>query len=228
MTAGNANVQKLPLINYLMPTSYQWTRVYLEADMKVSEFNSANGFNIKGQSTTFTAGVQGSTGLLGGGISGDTRFSTGSFQNGTQSSTAQDSAAGTLHMEATLEPRPDIQLPRPLILQKGPHLKITAGAREDITDTASPPAVIGRKITLTAELKDKANNALSGKQLEFRISEPLLNYTITPADGKTDTNGQLTIEVRREGAAFDKDKPPEAVIVNVWLGLVNEQVVINL
>ena len=60
------------------------------------------------------------------------------------------------------------------------------------------------------------------------ISQPLLNYTPTPASGQTDSNGQLLVELRREGAAFDATRPPEAVTVNVWLGLINEQVVVNI
>ena len=47
MDKGVVHIQKLPLTNYLMPTAYQWSRVYLEADMNVQEFNSRSGFNIQ-------------------------------------------------------------------------------------------------------------------------------------------------------------------------------------
>jgi hypothetical protein len=230
MDQGIVHIQKLPLINYLMPTAYQWSRVYLEADMKVKEFNGANGFNIKGKSNSFSVGASANYGVLTGGFgaSGSINYRQSSFDYQGGTSFAQDEAAGSLHMEATLEPRADIQLPKPFILQKGPRLKVTADTRQDILDTGTPPKVIGRKITLTAELRDKANNLLGGKLLECRISEPLLNYTKTPSDGKTDANGQLKIEIKREGAAFDEKQPPQAVIVNVWFGLVNEQVVINI
>lgn len=228
MSTGTVHKQKLPLVNYLMPTAYKWSRVYLQSDMRVKEFNGANGFNIQGKSSSFTAGAQASYGLFGGfSVGGSTRFSTNSYQYGGETSFAQDEAAGDLHMEATLEPRDDIQLPRPFVLQKGPRLKVTAGARTDIMDSASPPQPIGRQITLTAELKNKSNNALPNKQLEFRISQPLLNYTLTN-NGVTDANGKVDITIKREGGAFDKNKPPEPVLVNVWLGLVNEQVAINI
>jgi hypothetical protein len=236
MTTGKIHKEKLPLVNYIMPTAYQWSRVYLSADMNMSEINATNGFNIQGSSSSFTAGVSGGYGLMQGGwnVKGDTRFTTGGYQQGGENSTAQDKAQGQLHMEATLESRDDIQLPRPFVLQKGPRLKITAGARQDIPGTGAPvpPATtvdpIGRTVTLTLELKGQTNNALANKQLEYRINQPLLNYTTTPANGMTDANGQLKIELRREGAAFDKTKPPEPVTVTAWLGLVNEQVVVNI
>jgi hypothetical protein len=66
MSEGIPHVQKLPLVNYLMPTAYQWSRVYLESDMNVSEFSAANGFNIQGKSQNFQAGVSGSYGMFGG------------------------------------------------------------------------------------------------------------------------------------------------------------------
>lgn len=236
MTTGKIHKEKLPLVNYIMPTAYQWSRVYLSADMNMSEINATNGFNIQGSSTSFTAGVSGGYGLMQGGWSakGDTRFTTGGYQMGSESSTSEDKATGQLHMEATLEPRDDIQLPRPFVLQKGPRLKITAGSRQDIpgTGTPVPPATtvdpIGRTVTLTLELRDKTNRPLENKQLEYRISQPLLNYTTTPTNGTTDSNGQLKLELRREGAAFDKTKPPEPVTVTAWLGLVNQQVVVNI
>jgi hypothetical protein len=68
MDKGIIHMQKLPLINYLMPTAYKWSRVYLEADMKVKEFNGANGFNIKGKSNSFSVGASANYGVLTGGL----------------------------------------------------------------------------------------------------------------------------------------------------------------
>jgi hypothetical protein len=227
MVAGQPHVQKLPLVNYLMPTAYHWSRVFLEADMKVREFNVANGFNIQGKSSSFNVGASANfsqTGSLG--ASANVNFGTSSYQAAGGSSVSTDEAAGNLHIEATLEPRSDVLLPQPFIIQKGPRLKVSAGSRVDNTDSSGK--LTSREITLTVELRDKANNVLAGKLLEFRISQPLLSYSATPADGKTDANGQLQIKITRTGAALDPTKPPDAVTVNVWLGLINEQVVVNI
>ena len=229
MTAGVVHQQKLPLINYLMPTAYQWSRVFLQSDMEVREFNAANGFNIKGKSSSISAKASAGYGTFSGFKgSASASASMSSYSAAGETSVSRDEAAGSLHMEATLEPRADVQLPRPFILQKGPTLKVSAGARVDITDNANPPAIVGRRLSLTIELRDKANVALPNKQIEHRISDPLINYQTTPANGQTDANGQVVLELRREGGAFDRNRPPEAVTVNAWLGLVNQQVVVNL
>lgn len=229
MTAGVVHQQKLPLINYLMPTAYQWSRVFLQSDMQVREFNAANGFNIKGKSSSVSAKASAGYGTFSGfSGSGSVAASMSSYSAAGETSVSRDEAAGSLHMEATLEPRADVQLPRPFILQKGPTLKVSAGARSDITDNANPPAIIGRRLSLTIELRDKANVALPNKRIEQRISDPLINYSMTPANGQTDATGTLVLELRREGGAFDRNKPAEAVTVSVWLGLINQQVVVNI
>lgn len=226
MTAGNPVRQKLPLVSYIMPTAYQWKQVILRADMYVAEFNAANGLNIKGSySTKSEAGVGGLAGALG------ARASTSSSGEASLEQTASFSAsaaAGWLHLEATLEPRPDIKPPQPFIVQKGPRMKVTAGPREPIKDGET---VTGRKVTLTVELRNVKSEPLKGKTISIQVSEPLINYSTTPSDGNTDTAdgptaGTLKIELRREGAAYDADKPPEAVIVKTWLGLITEQVVV--
>lgn len=228
MEQGNVVRQKLPLINYLMPTAYQWSRVFLQADMDVQEFNTANGFNIKSKASLFSARASASGGLFSGfSASGSVQRTTFGVEVEGESSFGRDLAAGKMHMEATLEPRADIELPKPLILQKGPQLKVTAGSRRDILSSANPPVTIGREVVLTVELRDRANAPLPNKQIEFRISNPLLNYNVSN-NGQTDADGKLTITIERLGAAYDAAKPPEAVIVNVWLGLINQQVVINL
>ena len=58
MGEGKPITQTLPLINYLMPTAYQWSRVYLEADMNVSEFNGVSGFNIQRSASSFGGQIE--------------------------------------------------------------------------------------------------------------------------------------------------------------------------
>lgn len=226
MTAGNPVKQKLPLVTYIMPSAYQWKQVILRADMYIAEFNVANGFNIKGSYKTETGGGMGGlAGVLG---ARATSSSSGEASLEQTASLSASAAAGWLHMEATLEPRPDIKPPQPFIVQKGPRMKVTAGPREDIKDGDN---VTGRKVTLTVELHDVNNNPLGGKTISIQVSEPLINYSTIPTDGKTDpaagtTQGTLKIELRREGAAYDAAKSPEAIVVKTWLGLITEQVVV--
>jgi hypothetical protein len=222
MDKGVVHIQQLPLTNYLMPTAYQWSRVYLEADMNVQEFNSRSGFDIQQKSFSADARVSGSYGLGGFGVKGSAGFSYGSSSTGVDASNGQDVAAGKLHMEATLEPRGDIELPRPFILQKGPRMQLQVGAREPIhqeNDVTKP--VIGVKVGLRAIVQKTDGSKMDAdKPLALNISEPSLNYKAT---GKTDANGEMAIEITRSGATYDPNAPVRAM-VRVSFGLVSQSV----
>lgn len=233
MEEGKPIKEKLPLVTYIMPTAYQWKQVILRADMYVAKFNVANGFNIKGSYKTETEGGMGGelAELLG------TRASTSSSGETSFEQTASlsaNAAAGWLHMEATLEPRPDIKPPQPFVVQKGPRMKVTAGPRENIKGEEQDSETIGRKVTLTVELRNVVNDPLKGKHISVQISEPLINYTFLNSDdtenknGNTGDDGILKIELRREGSAYDKDKPPEPITVKTWLGLITQQVLVSI
>lgn len=227
MEQGKPIIQKLPLINYLMPTAYQWSRVHLESDMKVTEFNTANGFNIKRSGTSFGASAGGGYGLLQGGWHASGRMSVGhssTSQSGEVSSSV-DSASGTLHMEATLEPRGDVQLPQPFIVQKGPRLKVTSNSKTDIMSSTTEPQVIGRKEVFDVVLTKKdGSTPNSGQALDVRVDQPLLDVIVS---GSTDNNGKATISVERKGGAWDETTRMTAVM-RVSFGLVTETVAITL
>jgi hypothetical protein len=222
MDKGVVHIQKLPLTNYLMPTAYQWSRVYLEADMNVQEFNSRSGFNIQQKSFSADARLNGNYGTFGFGVSGSAGFSYGSSSTGVDASYGQDVAAGKVHMEATLEPRGDVELPRPFVLQKGPRLQLLVGAREPIhqdNDTTKP--VIGQKVSLKAALQKSDGSKMDAdKPLSLNISDSSLNYK---ASGKTDANGEMAIEITRSGATYDPTTPVRAM-VRVSFGLVSQSV----
>jgi hypothetical protein len=222
MEEGVVHIQELPMSNYLMPTAYQWSRVYLEADMNVQEFNSRSGFNIQQKSFSADARLNGNAGTFGWGVSGSAGFSYGQSSTGVDASYGQDVAAGKLHMEATLEPRGDVELPRPFVLQKGPRMQLLVGAREPIheeNDATKP--VVGQKVSLKAALQKTDGSKMDAdKPLSLNISDSSLNYK---ASGKTDANGEMAIEITRSGAAYDPTTPVRAM-VRVSFGLVSQSV----
>jgi hypothetical protein len=220
MQKGNVQLQKLPLTNFVPITSYNWSRVYLEADANVQEFNSRTGFNIQQRSaaagTSFSAGA----GLFGLGATAKGGASFGSSSTGVDSSLSTDLAAGKLHMEATLEPRKDVELPQPFIVQKGPRMQLLVGARESIfQDNDATKPVIGSQVKLTAVLQKTDGSPMeAGKALSVNISDTSLQYDLSPS-GQTDGNGKMTITVKRQGASFDPTTSVGAV-VRVSFGLV--------
>jgi hypothetical protein len=227
MDKGNIQMQKLPLINFLMPTAYQWSRVYLEADMKVQEFNAKSGFNIqqKAEQGGFYGGLSFGAGGFGASIGGgySNSFSTATGEN----TFGTDTAVGSIHMEATLEPRGDIRVPQPFVLQKGPRLQLSASGASDISDGATPPNVIGRQVTLTATLLKANGDANSGKALAVRLDQPTVNFSTNPLDSTTDSTGKLQIILKREGAAFQVGTTVQ-VQVRVWFGLVSEVIIVSI
>jgi len=228
MDKGEVHIQKLPLTNYLMPTAYQWSRVYLEADMSVQEFNSRAGFQIQQSNFSADARVSGSYGMMGFGVKGSAGMSYGQTNTGVDSSYGQDTAAGKLHMEATLEPRHDVELPKPFVLQKGPRMQLQVGSKEEILGPKpqdGPAPVIGQKVKLTAVVEKTDGSPMGAdKPLSLNISDSSLNYT---SSGKTDANGKMEIEIKRQGATYDPAAPVRAM-VRVSFGLVSSSVGITL
>ncbi len=236
---GKPHQTKLPLINYLMPTAYQWSRIFLTADMQVSQFSSENGFNIQSHSDNFSSGIRGNASMFGFGVSG---FAQGGFSNQSRSggfSTSQSTAAGQMHLEATLEPRPDVGLPKPLIIQKGPQLRMTINNKSDMLETPppAPPAVakvVGQSMIIQCHLNKTDGTPNTGKPIDFRLSEPLITYsTIADPAGGTDsgmttnTKGDVWILLKREGPAYDKNKVLSA-IATVSFGLVTQTLGVQL
>lgn len=223
MDEGIVHLQKLPLINYLMPTAYNWSKVFLQADMYVSEFNNAHGFNIKGKTKTAAGGLS-----FGGGFGFALGGAYADFSQNVDASYSQDYAAGKLHMEATLEPRKEIELPKPFVLQKGPQLKATVGKREDIDKdgkpTMVPAQIVGRQVSITVTLKLSNGDPAANKTVEMSVDNPALNYDGT---GTTDDNGQATFTIVRRDGAFEQGTYLQA-IVRIWFGLVNDTVVVSL
>jgi hypothetical protein len=221
MDKGVVHLQKLPLINYLMPTAYAWKRVHLEADMNVQEFNARAGINI--QQKSFAAGMRasGGFGVFGGGFNASAYAGFSSSSTGVDSSVSQDTAAGKLHMEATLEPRSDVELPKPFVLQKGPQLEVQVGSRTEAhQDGDETKPVVAQKVALTALLKKTDGAPNETKPLTVSISDPSLNYTSL---GKTDAKGEMKIEVTRKVFNPAEDKPVQA-LVRVSFGLVTRSV----
>jgi hypothetical protein len=221
MDRGEYHIQKLPLTNYLMPTAYNFSRVYLEADMNVQEFNSRSGFDIQRRAFSAGASISGSAGTMGWGVSGSAHVGYGSSGTTSDAAFGSDLAAGRLHMEATLEPRKDIELPRPYVLQKGPRLQLIVGARKQMHEGGDEKKpVIGQLVELTAVLQTSNGGPNTDKPLSVNVSEPSINYDTT---GKTGSDGSMKITLTRQGAVFDPTNPVRAV-VRVSFGLVAQAV----
>lgn len=237
MKEGKVHMQKLPLINYLMPTAYQYTRVYLEANMQVSEFSGEKGLHVKAKAKSFGVSVSGSYGLTGGRISGGMSYGSSKSSVDVNRTTDTDAAAGDLHMESTLEPRGDIELPRPFIIQKGPRLKVQILSKTDISGTTpsggGTAPVVGRKVSIKAILTDNNGAALTGKALQVSVDNPNVNYTTPSASGLTTdaTTGEVLLDLEYQwGELPDGEAAPQPIqtSLRVWFGLVTETIAVSI
>ena len=231
LTEGKIHESELPLVNFITPTAYKWSRVFLQADMQVAEFSAQSGMRIQGRSTGFSIGARASYGLFSGfNASGSTAFSTSSFDREVTATAATDSAAGQLHMEATLEPRDDIRPPQPFVLQKGPTLKLLISKIEDITGPApsggGAAPVIGRKATIKAELKKQNGGPNTGKSIDTTLSESGLAVV---SSGNTDAEGVTTLTIERRNPANDGTPgAPVAFVLRAQFGLVSDSLGLTL
>ncbi|HVF48515.1 MAG TPA: hypothetical protein VNA19_00430 [Pyrinomonadaceae bacterium] len=229
MTDGNAKMATLPLVNYVTPTVYQWSRVYLESNMNVSEFNADTGFKIQNKSDNFNVGARASYGLFSG-FSAGGGFNYGSSSNSisVDTETSVNTAAGSMHMEATLEPRGDLTLPKPFVLQKGPTVRATITKIENMMDNSDPkkPVVNGKRATVLITVKKQDGSPNTGVELDYTIDQPLINHTVDSL--KTNNDGTVTVTLERTGPAFADPSKPMPVLMKVWLGLVSDDLGINL
>lgn len=222
--------EELPLIAFVQPTAYQFTQVHLTADMEASEFNTANGFNIKKDSTDFNFNAQGSYSMFGGfGGSAGTDLTIKSDETKERKSSSERKAAGKLHMEATLEPRPAFALPQPFVVQKGPKIQLMVTDRKELdkdgNETTDPKLVTQRTVTAVATLLDKDGKAVATRALDVACDSTAISLAVADG-GKTTTDGTLTITLKRTGLTADTIAPVNAVL-RVSMNLVNASVPVS-
>lgn len=232
MTNGTPHLQKLPLINYLMPTAYHFSEATIRATMNVSEFSSANGFNIQSKSRASSAGGSvGYSSFRGFSIGGGASTANNSSEVSGGSTYGQDYAAGQIQMEVKLAPRADIALPKPFIVQKGPKVTLNLQGTEPILDAAG--AEIGRRAIVRAFVRKKdgspnaQNTNLNADVDNANLSVVFKNVDGTPDTDGTDSNGILRIDVERKGAAFTPGTPMQGNL-RVNLGLASDIITLNL
>lgn len=224
-------IQELPLISFVQPTAYQFTQVHLTADMEVSEFNTANGFNIKKDHSDYGAELKASYSMLSGfGGSLDAHYNATSDETQERKSSSERKSAGKLHMEATLEPRPAFALPQPLIVQKGPKLSLMVTDRKELdkdgNETTDPKAVTQRVVTAVATLLDKDGKAMATKPLDVACDNASIGIVVTDG-GKTTSDGTLTITLKRTGLSADSNTAPVSALLRVSMNLVNASVPVS-
>ncbi|MCC6278463.1 MAG: hypothetical protein IT289_11170 [Oligoflexia bacterium] len=235
---------QIPVISFLPPVSYQWSRVHLQADMKVASFDADTGFKIQGRSESFKVGVNGSYGMTGGSISGSLGYNNSNYSSSTDSSTTVTSSVGNMHMEATLEPRKEIEAPKPFLIQSGATMAVDLTGSGDVTkpgvsnDPTVPaePVIIGRYHQFEAVLKKAPRTeggtggnevgyvGNKGQKITVNVDDPFMRITYKKLQGTTESyvadsqpandDGSIIFRITRSGYSYE-EKKDKPTLVNV-------------
>ncbi len=231
---------KVPMSTIVLPTAYNFSRIFFQADLKLEEFNKSKGVKLQRFAAKAQAKVgieQGLSSIVSGGLPGASFGASGSIStkdDKTRTDEATDRAAALLHFEATLEPRREIQVPTPLRSRIGPRVTVA------ITSIAITPMVASaggvaftpedRKATVNIFIfksTGAANSKTAAPNILFTVDakELLVTSGGTPA-AETDP---IVLTVQRKqttesvplGSAID-------TVLRVTLGGITEQIPLRL
>jgi hypothetical protein len=218
ITEGKAILQDLPLVNFITPIGYQFSEATIVSDMQVSEFNSANGFNVQAKSQSFSAGLNaGFSRRSGFSISGSAAFANSSSEVAGSNTFGQDSAAGQVHVEVKLRPRPEFSVGKPTIVQAGaPVIRLLPGAATDIAT--------GRSLQIAVDVRKADGTPNGGKTIGVTAEPASLIVTSTNNSLTTDaTTGKLTLVLERSGDPTNTVKGT----LTIFLGLVTKSIAVE-
>jgi hypothetical protein len=223
-TASTTFTRKLPLIDFVDPTLYQWTTVRLQGQFFVREIATAA--NAKTTSSSFDDHSS-QAGLLlffGGGQTGVT----GSV-NTTTSATTSDTAfaVGRARMYAQLNPRTDTGVPKPLKAVQGPSIQIVQGEIRDQPGGGVTP-LTGRTCSLLLQLRRFDASPIPGKTLSVETDGVPWTFT---AGSTTGADGNVAIQLQRAflppPTGVTQDVTPVPIVVTVRLGIVTNSVTVT-
>ena len=219
ITGHTAFSQQLPLINFVDPVIYQWTHVRIQGVFFARELSTATSDSYE-QHRSHESSSQGGLFVIFGG--GHNRFSYSGSYGTSQSQHDQDTSVGVMRLNALLEPRRDIGVPKPTQVTVGPSIAILQGP---VVDVKTADVVIARTMEVVLEFRKSNGTPIAGKTLSIETPGLAWNYKTT---APTDTAGQVIIVLRRELPDPDADKSQAAFIVSARIGLVDSSVSLRL
>lgn len=224
VTGANTFTQQLPLIDFVDPVIYQWSEVRLQGRFSASQFAATSSTATSTDTSTDTSGQAGFGLIFGGGYN---NFQYDDTQTHVASNVTVQNSVGLMRMDAVLEPRHDVGVPKPRNAVVGPSIAIQSGP---ITDVGNPAT--SRTMSVVIVYSNAAGAPIAGKGLSIATQGVAWAYAAggTPdANGnvQTDANGQVTIVLTREFVGDNPDRSPVDVIVSVRKGIVNESTTVT-
>lgn len=240
-TNASITYSEVPMSTIVLPMAYQFSRVYFQADLKLSEIDKKNGVRLVKSSHALKASAKvdlGPQALLAGNLpginaGGSAAIKGSNLAKDTTSST--DQSLAVLHFEATMEPRKEVEVPAPLRSRVAPRIVVAVVDMKVVPMVATapgPPAVAFTPEKRTATINVKvfkasgADNDAALANLQFSLDAPelMVKKAAAPAAGAPQV---LTVE-RTQTAETQPLAPPRPVILRVTLGAITETVTLSL
>ena len=234
VTGHNTFVQSLPLLDLIDPVGYEWSEVRIQGKFNALQFESSSAATADastgGQSTDHHQ-----LGFRLGGLFANFQYDVTSVGSTTSSHTELDrntemsSSVGLMRMNATLEPRHDIGVPKPRQVIVGPEIAVDLGA---VALVGNPATARTMEVTITYT-RDQGSTAIADKTLSIQVAGLTWDYasgTATDADGAavTDSNGRIRILLHRDLATPGTDAAPSDWVVSVRKGILSNTTVVTL
>ena len=217
ITGGKTFTSQLPLIDVVDPVLYQWSQVRLQGRFTASQFGATSSTDTHTNSSTDSSGQAGVMLIFGGGYN---NFQWDDSQIHVDSSFRVESSVGLMRMNAILEPRHDIGVPKPRQVVVGPQISIDAGP---IADVGNPATSRTMEVVVTYLKAD--STPISGKELS--IDTQGVGWSYKGGQTTTDGTGALTVVLTRQFVGDTPDRTPVDFVVSVRKGIVGESTTVT-
>lgn len=217
VTGSKTFTSKLPLIDVVDPVLYQWSQVRLQGRFTASQFAATSSTDTHTNSSTDSSGQAGVLLIFGGGYN---NFQWDDTQTHIDSNFRMESSVGLMRMNAIIEPRHDIGVPKPRQAVVGPQISIDAGP---IADVGNPATSRTMEVVVTYLRAD--GSPISGKELS--IDTAGVGWSYKAGGSTTDATGALTIVMTRQFVGDTPDRTPVDFVVSVRKGIVGESTTVT-
>lgn len=211
VTGEQTFTQQLPLIDFIDPVIYQWSEVRLQGRFTASQFAASASTDTGTDTSTNSEGQAGFGIIFGGGYN---NFQWDDTQTHVDTNFRIEESVGLIRMNAVLEPRHDIGVPKPRQAIVGPRIAIDGGP---ITDVGNPATSRTMEVVIT--YSNSAGDPIANKELAIDTQGVAWAYQ---AGSTTDANGTVTIVLTRQFVGDNPDRTPVGFVVSVRKGIVGE------
>lgn len=215
-TFNNVNpvVSKLPLINFVDPVFYEWTNVRIQGVFAVEKLSSSSFTGVTTDAHQEGHEQGGFLLILGGGYNYSNEQSSYA-RTTTQYNT--ESSFGSMRLNALLQPKTDVGVPKPRMLVQGPQVAVLQGAFNDLLSNAK---IVARTMTVSILYTKQNGSPIASKELSIETQGVSWSFQDINKQ-ETDANGELKIVLRRDFIGEAPDTTPKDFVLSVRKGLVD-------